>query len=232
MKSLMIKESENRLNEMISFYENNNFVTIDIETTGLSYRNSEIIEIAAKDLKSGETFKSYIRGVIIPNEITNITGITQDEVNTNGIDLKIALKNLINFIGDSYIIAQNGIRFDIPFLTYHCLKCDLNFNVKTIDTMIISKSQFPFEKSHSLKTLCERYEVAYDANKHHEALYDVEITEEVFKKQLTLSKIKTSSELLNEFSLNYLNSFKVKKFDKVYSHHNQAIIDFLVDLNE
>lgn len=227
MRSSMIKNSEERLERMINFYENNSFVILDIETTGLLYKNAEIIEIAAKDLKSDEEFKVYIKGVIVPNNITALTGITQDKINTDGIDIKEALNGLVEFIGSSYVVAQNGVRFDIPFLTYHCLKNGIDFNVKIIDTMLVSKSQFPFEKSHSLKTLCERYNVDYDKNSHHEAMYDVKITEEVFKKQLIKSPIITSEECIDEFTLNFINLFNVKKFDIIYEHHRQAVIDFL-----
>ena len=57
------------------------FVTLDLETTGLSPADAEIIEIGAVRVEAGEIvdrFQTYVkpRGEV-PEEITGITGITE-----------------------------------------------------------------------------------------------------------------------------------------------------------
>ena len=60
------------------------YVSLDLETTGLSPENDEIIEIAAVKFRGeeiAETFHSLIKpGCLIPYRIQMLCGITQQEV--------------------------------------------------------------------------------------------------------------------------------------------------------
>jgi len=98
-----------------------NVVVFDLETTGLSPSNDEIIQIAAVKIGGGkvlanDSFFSYVRPTRrISSFITDLTGITDDDVEDAPPSLD-ALKQFAAFCGDSLLVAHNGHAFDIPFI--------------------------------------------------------------------------------------------------------------------
>jgi ATP-dependent DNA helicase DinG len=99
------------------------FVTIDLETTGLSPKDSEILEIGAVKVESGKVlkrFQTYIKPISgIPDEVVRLTGITNDHVK-EAPKAKSALDRLREFVGELPLIAFQG-RFEERFLTAHSL---------------------------------------------------------------------------------------------------------------
>lgn len=93
-------------------------VGLDLETTSLNPYAGDIIEIGAcayEDGKKVDEFQALIRiEEEVPRYVSAITGISNDDLK-EGIDLKKALKNLEQFVGNSPIIGHN-IWFDINFL--------------------------------------------------------------------------------------------------------------------
>lgn len=115
----------------------NAYVSIDIETTGLSY-NDDIIQIAAviyEDDKEKDHFSTYVKpSRSIPNEVTNINGITDDSVK-DAPNINQALKSFFNFIDGYPIIGFNSDSFDISRIENKSnvrLKNDRNIDVKTL----------------------------------------------------------------------------------------------------
>ncbi|MDI6602096.1 MAG: PHP domain-containing protein, partial [Thermoanaerobacteraceae bacterium] len=100
------------------------FVVVDIETTGLSSNNDEIIEIGAVIVKNFnvidrfDTFKLSITDVKplkgIPANITKLTGISEEMVE-NAPSLETAIKMFKEFAKNNVIVAHNA-GFDISFL--------------------------------------------------------------------------------------------------------------------
>ena len=98
------------------------FVTLDLETTGLSPRRFEILEIGAVKVEAGKVadrFQTYVnprQG--IPEEAVRLTGITQKAVR-RAPRAETALTKLRDFVGDLPILAHQG-RFEQRFLSpYH-----------------------------------------------------------------------------------------------------------------
>lgn len=207
------------------------YVVFDIETTGFTYQECEIIEIGAVKIKNGQIidrYQSFIKPEKpIPYTITNITNITNEDVESSG-NVKEILSEFINFIGiDSILVGQNSTKFDIPFLAYHATKCGLELPIIELpfDTMEISKQQFPFEKKHNLKILCERYNVEYDSNAHHRADYDAEITANIFLKQLKTTDIVSNVSEISEHEIKFLDNLSTDfKFKYPCSITASAII--------
>ena len=83
----------------------NGYAVIDIETTGLDCENDEILEIGAirvVDHLIAERFSVLVRTEKpIPKEITALTGIDTDMVSEQGVELKAALEQLWDFVGQS-----------------------------------------------------------------------------------------------------------------------------------
>lgn len=101
----------------------NEFVILDLETSGLDSINDSILEIGAVHfvksdfLKSGEvtTFQVFIKqDKPIPKEATAINGIT-DEMVADGDSELDALAKFFDFIGTKRLFAYNS-KFDKSFL--------------------------------------------------------------------------------------------------------------------
>lgn len=159
-------------------------VVFDLETTGLDPSNDEIIEIAAMRIRQGkvvrdECFHSYVKPKRkIPRIITSLTGITDAKVK-DAPAASSALKDFIDFCGDSLLIAHNGHRFDMKFLEAACPKRRKGSRgVDYLDSMHLSwllwgKSRV---KSHSLDSVISRLQVKRGDLQRHRALDDVDLT--------------------------------------------------------
>jgi DNA polymerase III epsilon subunit family exonuclease len=96
------------------------FIVLDLETTGLSPETDEIIEFGAirvdRDKENHASFSALVRPVRrIPRNIAELTGITQEMVDNDGIPLAEALPQFVEFIGDLPLVTFNA-DFDLGFL--------------------------------------------------------------------------------------------------------------------
>lgn len=154
-------------------------VSIDTETTGLR-RSERIIEISALKIMPGfvlaERFSTLINpGRMIPEEVSNINGITNDMVADAPSFGEIAF-SLQSFISGCTVIGHN-LAFDLEFL--HCSGLILSEKAKYIDTLDIAKKTlksssnvsrsddyFSYDVSdYKLDTLCYYYGI-YRPEKH------------------------------------------------------------------
>lgn len=155
------------------------YTVIDFETTGLSPDESVVIEIGAVKLNSmmGVMSKYTTRvalpeGVEVPEFITNLTGITSDDL-IGATPSDTAFEYLKEFIGGDYIVAHNA-PFDLSFLYKYLPDEDYHF----IDTRAIIKLIEP-EESAKLQDVVKRYGINYE--NHHHALSDCEMTADVLR---------------------------------------------------
>lgn len=158
-----------------------NYVLVDIETTGLSPVNDEIIEIGAIKVKDCKIVDQYNELIKINRKlspfITNLTGITGEMLNKGKLPT-IALKEFIDFVDEDVIIGHN-VNFDLGFLKNKCKKyIDYSLNNRYIDTMYLAKKLVPNSINYKLETLANYFNVSYEGA--HRGLKDVEITYEVY----------------------------------------------------
>ncbi|MCP4633962.1 MAG: hypothetical protein GY855_13640 [candidate division Zixibacteria bacterium] len=174
------------------------FIAVDLETTGLDSRRDEIIEVGAAKFREGEivgTFSQFIDpGILIPESITELTGITNEMIESEGRDSIVVLAEFESFKCDLPLVFHNAA-FDTSFL----LKFIPDIDKSYLDTKIISRILFPFWKSHSLRTLAEKCSVV-NTNPHR-ALADAETTGKI------LSKFLSSREYLPVHLLDKLKLF-------------------------
>lgn len=160
-----------------------NYVLVDIETTGLSPFADDIIEIGAIKVKNNEIIEQYNELINIDRNIspfiTNLTGIT-NEMLKDGRLPETVFEEFVNFVGDNIIIGHN-VNFDLGFL---CNKCKeyLNYNLNNdyIDTLYLAKRLVPNSVNYKLGTLAKLFNISYKGA--HRGLKDVEITYEVYNK--------------------------------------------------
>ena len=111
-------------NELIDLFYNlklDNFIAIDLETTGLDHKNDKITEISACRFVRGEFLEEFTTLVNpetpIPKEIITLTGITNQMVIDSPLIADV-IPDLINFIDDTPLVGHN-IDFDYNFIKNH-----------------------------------------------------------------------------------------------------------------
>jgi len=157
----------------------NDVVVFDIETTGLDPLNCEIIEIGAVKIKGGriaETFETLIKPkVSIPDEIVELTGITDDMVK-DAPNIKQVLPDFYKFCYGTTIMAYN-IDFDYRFINIAGIKQCYNFDMRQIDAMYLARAFIPGLKNFKLGTVCKKLGVSLENA--HRAVHDATATAEV-----------------------------------------------------
>lgn len=159
------------------------YVVFDLETTGLSCYEHEIIEIGAIKVENNrvvDTYSSFAKPKNnIPYYITRINGISNQMVGkAPGIDH--ALAEFLKFTGEYPLLGHNIICFDMKFI---------NAAIKTlygevvqndyIDTLLLSRQHLRNLKSHSLSNVCQYFDI--DTIGAHRALTDCEMTNRVYQ---------------------------------------------------
>lgn len=152
------------------------WISLDLETTGLSPNNDKIIEVGAVKFKGSEiidTFSSFVN----PHSnlspfIKKFTGITQHNVD-NAPELNTVIRALISFIGSLPVIGHN-INFDLRFLDAN--GCHLTNS--TCDTWDMAYVFFPSLSKYSLQALTKT--MAIDHLNPHRALEDAKATKDLF----------------------------------------------------
>ena len=181
MKNIATKAREFKGSSLLKWVDD--YVLVDIETTGLSPRTDEIIEIGAIKVKENKIIDKYDSLIRIDRPlnpfITNLTGIT-NEMLQKGKDSMQVLEEFMDFTGQNIIIGHN-VNFDINFIYDKCeIYLDSYFKNDFIDTMRIAKKIMPNCRNYKLGTLAEMFNVDY--KNAHRGLKDVEITYEVYNK--------------------------------------------------
>jgi DNA polymerase-3 subunit epsilon len=147
-------------------------VFVDIETTGGSYRNSRVLEVAAIRFENGEVVKEFSTLInpdtYIPASITNLTGIQGSDVvdAPRFEDIADELSELI----DGAVFVAHNVKFDYSFLKNEFAMAGISFSPKLLCTVRLSRALYAEHKGHSLAKLIERHEIPVMAR--HRALDD------------------------------------------------------------
>lgn len=159
------------------------FVSLDIETTGLSYENDKIIEITAIryiNFIETEKFSTLINPQIpISSRITKINGITNDMVKDSPT-IEKSIKDFYNFIGDSILVAHNA-SFDMNFLSCKAKNYGLEITNNVIDTLQVCRKLYNFENN-KLGTVCKNLNI--NMSQYHRAESDARACGEVIIKSI------------------------------------------------
>lgn len=200
---------ENKGKSQLAFIDE--YVVLDLETTGLDPFYDEIIEVAVIKISNGKKISEFATLVKPDNEIddyiTKLTGITNEMVK-NAPKIEKVLPDLMKYLGDSVIVAHNA-NFDINFLYDNCMDY-LNhpFTNNYIDTMRMSRRLFKNIR-HRLIDLAKEFKISDVAA--HRAMADCEVTQQVYE---YMRKYCTDNSVdLNEFmKMSHGKSFNLKDF--------------------
>ncbi|PTJ95535.1 PolC-type DNA polymerase III, partial [Staphylococcus simulans] len=120
----------------------NEYVVIDIETTGLDSKYDAIIEVAGIRYIDGvekERYQELINPQYpIDSFISELTGITNEMLKNARFENEV-MNDFYSFIGNSIVVAHNA-HFDINFV-YDSLQknYDIKFDNDFVDTLRISR---------------------------------------------------------------------------------------------
>ena len=182
-------------------------ICFDIETTGLEYmRGDRCIEIGAVEMIDGQitdnTFHEYINpdGKIIPPDSYMVHKISNAFLEDKPKMAVIAPKFLA-FIGDSPIVAHNGLDFDFPFINHELQMIGLPQipRAQQYDSIVIARNRVFGPKSYSLDALAKWYGISLTARADaHGALIDAEILAKVYKELENTAPAPDVSEIIEQ----------------------------------
>ncbi len=154
----------------------NDYTVIDLETTGLSPRCDEIVELAAIRVRDGEICDSF-QQLVRPNEpisdfISAITHITNEMV-ADAPRIEDVLSNYLDFIGSDIVVGHN-VSFDVNFIFDNSVSVfGKAFVNDYVNTVRISKRLLDLPR-YRLSDLCGYFGISIENA--HRALADCRMT--------------------------------------------------------
>lgn len=190
------------------------YVFLDLETTGLDADTCHITEVAAVKtnaygdiLGSYETFVALPEGETVPDIITEITGITDADLE-GAPEVDFVMETLKEFIGDDTVIAQFA-PFDLSFIEKH-FKVQAFFDTRTMAYHL----DLPSPK---LEGITEHYGI--EMEEHHRALSDARACAAVF--------FEMAEELRSDLGeLFCVVGTKPERMPKTYPSATVAVVDY------
>lgn len=163
------------------------YVSVDIETTGLSPQRDNIIELGAVKIVNGKPTEQFSQlvypGMPIPVRITQLTGITDADVQGQP-DLRAVLPAFTAFIGKNPIIGHN-LGFDLGFVNAALASAGTKpLDNQTVDTLPLARQAYPSLPNHKLETIIQALGIA-DKEAHRasdDALHTAQVYE-IIRKQ-------------------------------------------------
>ena len=178
-------------------------VFFDLETTGVNIVKDRIVEISILKVfpNGNKESKTWIINptIPIPNETTQIHGITDEKVKNEPTFKELFLK-IYDLIKDCDLAGYNSNKFDIPLLIEEFLRCDKNFSINNFKAIDIQNIFHKMEQ----RTLSAAYK--FYCNKElinaHSAEADTVATYEILLAQLEkYDELKNDTNFLSEFFL-------------------------------
>ena len=152
------------------------YCVVDIETTGLSPEECEIIEIAAVRYRGGrknDVFNTLIKPKMsISPFITELTGI-DDEMVRDAPDINEAILGFHEFAGSDMLMGYN-VNFDINFLYDNLLRCHgIYLENDFVDVLRFARKVLPLLPDRRQTTVAAHYGISVTGA--HRAEKDCEI---------------------------------------------------------
>lgn len=158
------------------------YIVLDTETTGLSPKKNQIIELGAVKVSNGQivdTFQSYIYyNKPLTKKIKELTGITDQQL-AGAPEEEAVIKAFDKFAEDLPVVGHN-VTFDLRFLGETYLRV-FNKTIRKIyfDTLAMSREVFPDLEHHKLIDMANVLNI--HSEHFHGAYDDAVTTEKVFR---------------------------------------------------
>lgn len=176
---MMAKAGGNLLNTYVADY-----VVFDLETTGISPKTDEVVEVSAVKVEHGKVTDEFSTLVNpkrrIPYGASRVNGITDDMV-AEAPFFEQVLEEFLQFIEGFVLVGHNIARFDMNFLYRDVEKYfERSLANDYIDTLQMARRELPNLEHHRLTDLAEYYGISAEGA--HRALNDCRMNQQVFEK--------------------------------------------------
>lgn len=166
------------------------YAVVDLETTGPSAMDHDIVEIGAvrvKDRQVEAKFQALVKPrEKIPSSITTLTGITDTLLEREGKALSEVLQTFIDFVSDLPVVTHNA-DFDYAFLRAACKKCNLPlFSNRGINILTVARKLVEGVKNYKLTTLLAHF--GFESTAKHRALKACLATNKLYVKLIELER--------------------------------------------
>ena len=171
------------MHDILNLYKTEDFIVVDIETTGLSaYKGDAIIELAAERLRGGQVigeFEHFINpGVPINPDAEAVHGISNFFIQEHGRPLEEIIPKFFQFAQGAVLVGHNIVNFDLSFINKHLDELALpRLESPVVDTLRLARRTLSLP-NYKLGTVARHLGVSYDGA--HRAMRDVAITRQVF----------------------------------------------------
>ena len=192
-------------------------IYFDTETSGLDCSECKVIELAMLVVEDGEIIEEYDEFIDIEEkldpEITNLTGITDDDLAEKGVYEDVVADDLKEKLTPGTVMIAHNCQFDLSFI-YYLLKRhysgqahEILSNLNWIDTVTVLKDRK--EYPHKLIDAVEHYGI--DEVNFHRAIDDTKALYDVT--QAMIGERDDLEEYLNVFGYNPKYGVSGPKFD-------------------
>lgn len=199
------------------------YVVFDTETLGLSSRYGRLIEFGAVRIDaSGQVLEQkdfFINPQMKLNRFAiEVSHIRQEDVD-HGLPIQLALKQILEFFGDSTLVAHNA-SFDYGFINEALKNNGLPpISNPVIDTLPIARYLYPDMRSHREEALARRMDIDFESETAHRADYDASHLAQIFSVMLSqLTKEKA------DFSQTDLSNLPVSKQMLLSEHPFHVVV--------
>lgn len=206
----------------------NEYVVVDLEMTGLSAKNDQIIEIGAIKICDNQIVDTLTYVVnshcSVPERIVELTGITNDMIR-EGVEREEAIPKLLDFI-DGYTLVGQNLNFDYGFLKQWAVNHKRPLEAQACDTLKIARQLLPVEQSKKLSSLCECFGI--ERQREHRALDDAVETWKVFEHLAALAKSRgdLGDKRVEEMFAPHALTYRAKKQTPATSHQLQRLKEY------
>ena len=191
-------------------------IFLDIETTGLSFRDRHrIVEIACIETNDLIATKKVFHKIInperdVPEEAFKIHGFSTEFLKDKPKFREVA-DEFLSFINDKDLIIHNA-QFDLSFINFELkqLKKNIIKKNKIIDSLELARNKFP-GTSNSLDALCKRFNIDLSRRTKHNALLDCDLLREVYINLLDAKEPKLSLGTNIDKKIIYRNTINYSK---------------------
>lgn len=147
---------------------------VDIETTGGSAEDDHVLEIGVMRVEGGrvvDTFETLLDPLgYVPPIITNVTGITNEDVE-HAPQFEAMAPGLSEIL-DGAIFVAHYAQFDYGFLKREYARIHEQFDPPVVCSVKLSRRLFPQFRGHSLDALIDRHSL--NMSSRHRALADAD----------------------------------------------------------
>jgi len=154
------------------FDPDQDYVVVDIETTGAFSNGDRITEIGAVKVRNHQVVDEWHSLINpqrpIPWKITQLTGITNEMVRSAPVFAEVS-ESFLDFMADGIFVAHN-VNFDYGFIAYEYQRLEHRFRFPKLCTCAGMRRRYPGHESYGLGKLCDIYGIALP--NHHRALCD------------------------------------------------------------